>query len=272
MGIRSTLASLLTAPLATVLETRTREITKERLDEAEPASPAEVAEFDKQLGFARTALDELKGELATLGASVEAIADDDTDDVGTTATDELRLALAGHQAGDADLLGQIESLHSQVHALADRTAAIREQLSHAGERIGRAHDQAQEVAHAADDAQARLGAAAKKAEAPAPAEQVPPTKPAPAKKKAAPAKKKGKGCKVDGCDNKHRARGFCGRHYQMWKRNTLLGFVCSDDTVTFEEDGPTWQLAKGHTGQPARLVDGTVHVGGEPVDAERIAD
>lgn len=32
------------------------------------------------------------------------------------------------------------------------------------------------------------------------------------------------GCKVPGCTGQHRARGFCGKHYQMWTRGTLPGF------------------------------------------------
>ena len=31
-------------------------------------------------------------------------------------------------------------------------------------------------------------------------------------------------CKVPGCDEKARARGFCARHYQKWRRGTLAGF------------------------------------------------
>lgn len=47
---------------------------------------------------------------------------------------------------------------------------------------------------------------------------------------AAPAKRTGKkpgrkktaeGCKVDGCENGHRARGYCAKHYQQFKRGTL---------------------------------------------------
>jgi len=35
--------------------------------------------------------------------------------------------------------------------------------------------------------------------------------------KRAPAKK----CKVKGCNNKHRSKGFCNKHYQQWRRGTL---------------------------------------------------
>ena len=31
-------------------------------------------------------------------------------------------------------------------------------------------------------------------------------------------------CKVDGCNGKVRAKGFCAKHYQQWRRGTLAGF------------------------------------------------
>lgn len=46
----------------------------------------------------------------------------------------------------------------------------------------------------------------------------------PPKKKGSASKKKSASpttCKVDGCNDKHRAKGFCARHYQQHKRGTL---------------------------------------------------
>jgi outer membrane murein-binding lipoprotein Lpp len=40
----------------------------------------------------------------------------------------------------------------------------------------------------------------------------------PEKGKASP---RNKGCKVKGCNNKHRSKGFCNKHYQQWRRGTL---------------------------------------------------
>ena len=31
-------------------------------------------------------------------------------------------------------------------------------------------------------------------------------------------------CKVSGCDSPIRSKGFCGRHYQQWRRGRLEGF------------------------------------------------
>lgn len=33
-----------------------------------------------------------------------------------------------------------------------------------------------------------------------------------------------KTCKVDGCTDAYRSKGFCGRHYQAWRRGSLAGF------------------------------------------------
>ncbi len=46
----------------------------------------------------------------------------------------------------------------------------------------------------------------------------PETTPAGSKEKA---KIKPVGCKVKGCNSKHRSKGFCNRHYQQWRRGTL---------------------------------------------------
>jgi len=33
-----------------------------------------------------------------------------------------------------------------------------------------------------------------------------------------------KTCKVPGCNDPYRSKGFCGRHYQQWRRGRLEGF------------------------------------------------
>jgi hypothetical protein len=39
-----------------------------------------------------------------------------------------------------------------------------------------------------------------------------------------PSLSESKTCKVDGCDDPYRSKGFCGRHYQAWRRGSLAGF------------------------------------------------
>lgn len=38
-------------------------------------------------------------------------------------------------------------------------------------------------------------------------------------------------CKVPGCDEKARARGFCARHYQQWRRGRLADFPPPEPTT-----------------------------------------
>jgi hypothetical protein len=40
----------------------------------------------------------------------------------------------------------------------------------------------------------------------------------------APPQPRARICKVEGCNEPHRSRGFCGRHYQQWRRGKLLGY------------------------------------------------
>ncbi len=57
------------------------------------------------------------------------------------------------------------------------------------------------------------------------------------KAKAAPKAAAGpasKTCKVGDCETGVRARGFCGKHYQKWKRGTLPGYVGAEGTTEHE--------------------------------------
>ena len=93
-------------------------------------------------------------------------------------------------------------------------------------------------------------AAAPKAVAPAPA-------PAPVKKvapkpKARPVAAGKKTCKVPGCGGAIRAKGFCGKHYQKFKRNTLPGFVGTDG-VTVTADGTRYTVAGAAAGEAVKV-------------------
>ena len=65
----------------------------------------------------------------------------------------------------------------------------------------------------------------------------------PVAKKAAPKKaatpgKRGRpslatlGCKVRGCKEEHRSKGFCSKHYQGWRRGKLKGYVGPEGLAT----------------------------------------
>ena len=69
-------------------------------------------------------------------------------------------------------------------------------------------------------------------------------------------------CKVPGCDDPGRARGFCARHYQKWRRGTLPGFVSLDGEVTV--GGETIKL-EGLAGEPYTTEGGKILVNGNVV-------
>jgi len=110
-----------------------------------------------------------------------------------------------------------------------------------------------------DEASEKAAAAAEKAEA-APEAKAPekssgskPAEKAPQKVRAAKAPAKGaasgkKVCRVPGCDKPVRAKGFCGAHYQRFKRGTLVGWVGSDGSTTHEE--VRYMVGKDYVGQP----------------------
>ena len=127
--------------------------------------------------------------------------------------------------------------------------------------------------------------------APAPAaepepEPEPATEPAPEPAAAAPAEeadegaKRGRkslahlGCSVEGCESKHRSKGFCSKHYQQWRRGTLVGFVSPEGLVA-SEDGRAFRIDPGHAGASV-VVKGkgkrtSVRIDGKKVDFEAIA-
>lgn len=110
-----------------------------------------------------------------------------------------------------------------------------------------------ELSGALDSLRTSVDDASEKAASAASAPSV--EKPAAAKKaKAAPAKKAaaaasgGKVCRVDECEKPIRAKGFCGAHYQKFKRGTLGGWVGADGATTHEE--VKYRVGSEYVGQP----------------------
>jgi len=64
--------------------------------------------------------------------------------------------------------------------------------------------------------------------------------------KAAPAAG-AKVCAVGDCGGDVRAKGFCGKHYQQFKRNTLVGFVGNDGATMHEN--VKYSVSKDHVGE-----------------------
>jgi len=54
-------------------------------------------------------------------------------------------------------------------------------------------------------------------------------------------------CKLHDCDTGVRAKGFCGKHYQKWKRGTLDGYINFDGTTVHGE--VRYRVADDHLGE-----------------------
>jgi hypothetical protein len=120
---------------------------------------------------------------------------------------------------------------SNPAAMAEEVAALKKKLNMAMGALQAATAQmaetrkvSEEALHSARQAQAQAASALTTAESAAEGAQqlemeleATPT-PAAATATAEPA------CAVPGCTSPHRARGFCGKHYQQWKRGSLEGF------------------------------------------------
>lgn len=71
-------------------------------------------------------------------------------------------------------------------------------------------------------------------------------------------------CRHPGCDQPVRARGFCGSHYQQWRRGGLRGYVTIDGSVVIGgPDGEeTRNVGTNYSGLPCELRDGQIYVDG----------
>lgn len=105
--------------------------------------------------------------------------------------DVEELAALSRQAGQ-----HATTARSTADATADGLSGVEEQLAALVERLGQS-----------DTGPSKAKAA--------------PEKPKVAPKAASKSSASGDSCTVDGCTNKHRARGYCAKHYQQFKRGTL---------------------------------------------------
>lgn len=223
MGIRSTLAAVLSAPLAAVLERRIRGVVEEVLDARDLADPASVRDLSIQVEQVRRGVEALEAEVAACREALTGAAE-------PAGHEEVLLRLAGLAAEDEEITRQLAEVHERLQGLSDRVVALRQLVD------------------------AAPGAAA----APEQAER------------AAPAAEQDRGCKVPGCTQEHRARGFCARHYQMWKRGTLAGFVNADGTVFFSDGERRWRVDPSLAGELAERGARGVKVGGRKVPADPV--
>lgn len=210
---------------------------------------------------------------AAIEARVRAIVDDalaQRDVVDAAEVRELTAAVSAARTSADSLKRDIASAQASVSALSAS-------LPEPGEAGGGLGDALAEARRTLDDLSDRLVAVADqitRAEARADRATEDAThasslvaRPAGAPAGAGPSVSKDRGCKVPGCTADHRARGFCGKHYQMWKRSTLPGFVGEDGTLFTQVDGPRWKVALALAGEVGVLEGSVVRVGGVVVDA-----
>ena len=126
---------------------------------------------------------------------------------------------------------------------------LRHKLDRLEKTLSELTDALESLKSTVDEASEKATTAAAKADA-APAPKSKDTKSAPKKAAAkAPVKKAGaKICRVPGCEKVVRAKGFCGAHYQKFKRGTLVGWVGADGTTTHEE--VRYRVGNEYIGQP----------------------
>lgn len=242
MGLRTTLANLLTTPLQGVLEARVQELATHAIDRRRLASAADVRQLMDELRRMNTTLDNLDARLYSVREQLEQHPHSD-DEPG--ALDELALRMSGVESRDESLQQRVEAVHRQLESANEAVSALRVQMLEAKTTIMNTLSAVEQAAERAESVQAGVAALA--------------TTSAP----------QDRGCMVDGCTGKHRARGFCGKHYQMYRRGTLPGFVSGEGQLFFEEDGPRWTLAKSYAGKPAQLANGKVRIEGKVVKAKR---
>lgn len=127
---------------------------------------------------------------------------------------------AAAPAADAERLEKLEKKLSMTMGAIQAASA---QILQLKEEAEQARNLAQQAMQRASSAQATAEAAAEGISAledrleAAPAPVVSATAAAPAAVEPTDDER----CSVPGCTGKHRARGYCAKHYQQWKRGTL---------------------------------------------------
>lgn len=250
MALKDRLSSLISGPAGHVVEAPVRELVQEALQQGNVASVQELQQLRRELGASGERIRALEARLDTLAEAV------------------------------ATLQAQADTFAAQAQEAQQALAQARAQLAQAAQSKGAESKAAAPKAEAAPKAKAEsaLKAAEPKSEPKAKAE---PKADAKAKAEAAPKQEskaskrrggrkslKAMGCKVPGCKDPHRSKGFCSRHYQGWRRGRLEGFVGPEGYVVDGERG--FRVDAKLQGQPVK-VSGTgektsLKVGGEAVE------
>lgn len=243
--LTTALTTLIGAPLAAGAESRARAAVESAAEARELATPDDLAALGVHLAHARAALDELATELSDAKASFSRLKDRAAEAPEPSPADEAALAYAGIVATDEALTSNVDALFAGITSLSDRFLRARDATDAADARMERSERAAQAADDLASSTVTRLTTLA-----------APPAGSGPAAER--------KHCHVEGCDGAHRARGMCGKHYQLYKRGHLTGVVLEDGALFFE-DGPRLQLDKSLAGTFATRTAEGVFVAGQRV-------
>lgn len=246
MALSDFVASRLSRPAGRVLDAPIRDIIHEILKEAGYASPAEIQALRDTLKDMKGQLDALERKAATLTASLEQ-ANKQLENFPSLVEERLVPIEARLTVLPASVETRLEDIEARLNAPpappvvlpeADAMVVSEAPETPSTDSIAEIHAEAASV-DAASIAQAMT------------------TETAPLSA-AAPAD-----CKVAGCDQPVRARGFCSPHYQQWRRGTLKGFIPGDGTILV--DGQSISLGTERAASAYEVRDGEIWIDGVPV-------
>ena len=186
MAIRDTFGSLLSRPAVRALEASVREMVEDILASRRFAAPGDVDALRRELEELKDRQPAAEGELAARFTAMESEI--------ASLKKKLSMAMGALQAATAQL--------GDAKKAAEDAVATSRQASQLAQS-------ALATAESAVDGAEALEAALAAGSAPAPATV------------ADAAAGKADVCSIPGCGGKVRAKGYCAKHYQQWKRGTL---------------------------------------------------
>lgn len=249
MALKDRLSSLISGPAGHVVEAPVRELVQEALQQGNVASVQELQQLRRELGASGERIRALEARLDTLAEAVATL--QAQADTFAAQAQEAQQALAQARA---QLAKAAQSKAAEVKAAAPKAEAA-----------PKAKAESAPKAEAKSEPKAK---AEPKADAKAKAEPAPKKESKASKRRGGRKSLKAMGCKVPGCKDPHRSKGFCSRHYQGWRRGRLEGFVGPEGYVVDGERG--FRVDAKLQGQPVK-VSGTgektsLKVGGEAVE------
>jgi len=200
MGIRRTLSTILGRSGSGTSAADLRRMVEEAVAAQPRSASGDTSELDARLAKLDKKLNMSMGAVQAATAQIMALKKD-VEQVLATANQATQHATTAKATAETAVEG-IGGIEDQLAALKTQLAALQTDASAKPKR-----------------------STAKAAKAPAKRAKKTTAKKTTAKKttakKTAAKKTAAKACSVKGCKGTHRARGYCAKHYQQWKRGTL---------------------------------------------------